>query len=60
MRHAWESVVANLASLRELLGFIWRGKNWWLGPLVVVLALLTFVVVFLEGSAIAPFIYVLF
>jgi hypothetical protein len=60
MKQMWEAVTTNFASLKELLSFIWRGKNWWLGPLVLVLALLTFVVVFLEGSALAPFIYVLF
>lgn len=45
---------------RELLSFMWRGKAWWLTPLVIVLLLLTGVVTFLEGSALAPFIYTLF
>jgi hypothetical protein len=59
MKQTWDTMVTNLGSFRELLGFVWRGRNWWLYPLVMVLALLTFVVVFLEGSALAPFIYAL-
>jgi Family of unknown function (DUF5989) len=50
----------NLHTARELLRFVWRGKSWWLTPIVVVLLLLTGVVVVLEGSALAPFIYTLF
>ena len=26
----------NLSTSRELLSFIWNGKNWWLTPVVVV------------------------
>lgn len=44
----------------ELLGFVWRGKHWWLTPIIVVILLLTSIVVFLEGSAVTPFIYALF
>lgn len=44
----------------ELLGFVWRGKRWWLTPVIVVLLLVSFMVVLLESSAIAPFIYALF
>jgi len=50
----------NLHTARELLRFVWRGTSWWLAPIVVVLLLLTGVVVVLEGSALAPFIYTLF
>ncbi|PYM67449.1 MAG: hypothetical protein DMD79_00945 [Candidatus Rokuibacteriota bacterium] len=53
------SAITNLTSAKELLGFVWRGRTWWLTPLVLVLALLTFLVIFLEGSALAPFIYTL-
>lgn len=50
----------NMSTSRELLSFIWNGKNWWLTPVVVVLIMLSFLVVFLETSALAPFIYALF
>jgi len=35
-------------------------KKWWLGPIVMMLALLVLLVVFTQGSAVAPFIYTLF
>jgi hypothetical protein len=44
----------------EFFLFLKEEKKWWLGPLVVVLLLLATVIVFAEGSAIAPFIYSIF
>ena len=35
-------------------------KKWWLGPILVMLLLLGMLVVFTQGSALAPFIYTLF
>ncbi len=35
-------------------------KKWWLGPIVMVLLLLGLLLVFTQGSALAPFIYTLF
>jgi hypothetical protein len=50
----------NMSTSRELVSFIWNGKTWWLTPVVVVLIMLSFLVVFLETSALAPFISALF
>ncbi len=50
----------NFSTSKELLAFIWHGKAWWLIPIVIVLLLLSVLVVFLETSAVAPFIYALF
>lgn len=44
----------------EFLLFLKEEKKWWLAPLVVVLLLLSAVIIFAEGSAIAPFIYTIF
>ena len=44
----------------ELWAFMRVRKKWWLGPILVVLALLGMLIVFTEGSALAPFIYALF
>ena len=60
MKGKSHGITTNIASLTELLKFVWHGKTWWLTPLIVVLAALSAVVVFLEASAIAPFIYALF
>lgn len=55
-----QELAINFSTARELLAFVWHGKAWWLTPIIVVLLLLTAIVVFLEGSAAAPFIYALF
>jgi len=46
--------------LKEIWGFLRVRKAWWLAPLLVVLVLLGLVLVFTEGSALAPFIYAIF
>lgn len=45
---------------REFLLFLREEKRWWLAPLLSTLLLLSTVIVFAEGSAIAPFLYTLF
>jgi hypothetical protein len=46
--------------LRDLWGYLKTRKKFWLAPILIVLVGLTFLVVFAQGSAIAPFIYTLF
>jgi hypothetical protein len=46
--------------LGELLVFLWKRKLWWMMPMIVVLILFTMLLVFAQGSAVAPFIYTLF
>ena len=46
--------------LGELWAFMKERKKFWLIPIIVVLALLGSLLVFTQGSAIAPFIYTLF
>lgn len=46
--------------LRELWAFMRQRKKFWLLPIVVILLLLGALVVFTQGSALAPFIYTLF
>lgn len=45
---------------KELWEFLRTRKKWWLLPIVIVLLLLGLLVIFTEGSAVAPFIYTLF
>ena len=45
---------------RELWFFMRVRKKFWLGPIMLVLFLLGMLIVFTEGSALAPFIYTLF
>jgi hypothetical protein len=44
----------------ELWAFMKVRKKWWLGPIMIFLLLLSVLIVFTEGSALAPFIYALF
>jgi len=46
--------------LADLWGYMRENKKFWLAPIFVLLVLLGGLVVFAEGSAIAPFIYTLF
>jgi hypothetical protein len=46
--------------LSELWAFMRVRKKWWLGPILVTLVLLSALIVFTQGSAVAPFIYTLF
>jgi hypothetical protein len=52
--------MSKLTILAEFWDFLKVRKKWWLGPIVVFLLLLGFIIVLTEGSAIAPFIYSLF
>lgn len=49
---------------QSLIGEFWEflkiRKRYWLLPIVIMLSLLGMLIVFTEGSAVAPFIYALF
>lgn len=46
--------------LRELWAFMRVRKKWWLLPLILVLLSVGALLVFAQGSALAPFIYTVF
>jgi hypothetical protein len=46
--------------VRELWAFMRVRKKWWLLPVIVVLLLVGSLLVFAQGSALAPFIYTVF
>ena len=52
--------MSKFSILSEFWAFLKVRKKWWLTPIVVVLVLLGFLIVFSQGSALAPFIYTLF
>lgn len=45
---------------RELWEFLRVRKKWWLLPIVVVMLLVGTLLIFAQGSALAPFIYTIF
>jgi hypothetical protein len=61
MTMAWrEQAVDRLGIMAELVSFLWERKLWWMIPMVLVLVVFGLLLVFAQGSAIAPFIYTLF
>jgi len=52
--------LSRMGILGELLVFLWKRKLWWMIPMIVVLILFALLLIFAQGSAVAPFIYTLF
>lgn len=52
--------MSKLSVLVEVWDFLMERKKWWIAPIVIFLVLLGALVVFTQGSAVAPFIYALF
>ena len=52
--------MANPSILKEFWEFLKVRKRYWLLPIILTLGLLSALIVFTEGSAVAPFIYALF
>lgn len=46
--------------LKELVAFLRVRKKFWLAPMLIIMALLGILIVSVQGTAIAPFIYTLF
>lgn len=46
--------------LKELVAFLRMRKKFWLAPILIIMALLGILIVSVQGTAIAPFIYTLF
>jgi drug/metabolite transporter superfamily protein YnfA len=49
-----------LSILFEIWEFLRVRKKWWLAPIVIILVLFGFVIVFAQASPLAPFIYTMF
>ncbi len=49
-----------MSFLLELWAFLKARKKFWLAPIILIMLLLGFLLVFAQGSAVAPFIYTLF
>jgi hypothetical protein len=49
-----------LELISDLWGFMRQRKKFWLAPIIIVMLLLGALLIFAEGSAVAPFIYTLF
>lgn len=49
-----------MSLVRELWDYMRIRKKWWLLPIIVVMFLVGSLLVFAQGSALAPFIYTIF
>ncbi|MBW7897454.1 hypothetical protein B188_05100 [Candidatus Brocadiaceae bacterium B188] len=52
--------MSKIAIMKEFWLFLRVRKKWWLAPIIIFLLLLGALIVFTQGSAVAPFIYALF
>lgn len=52
--------MASMTLVREFWLFMKVRKKWWLIPIIVVMVLVGSLLVFAQGSALAPFIYTIF
>ncbi len=52
--------MSKFSILKEFLEFLRVRKRYWLAPIIIILVFLSFVIVFMQSSAVAPFIYTLF
>jgi hypothetical protein len=52
--------MSKISLLKELFEFLRVRKKFWLAPIVVIIVLLSMLIVLVQGSALAPFIYALF
>jgi hypothetical protein len=52
--------MSKISIFKEFLLFLKVRKKWWLAPIVIFLILLGVLIIFTQGSALAPFIYALF
>ena len=52
--------MARQSLTRELWMFMRERKRWWLLPVIVVMVLVAALLVFAQGSVLAPFIYSIF
>jgi hypothetical protein len=52
--------MSKLSLLKELFEFLRVRKKFWLAPIIVIIVLLSMLIILVQGSALAPFIYALF
>lgn len=60
MKKAIQRTVGKFGIMSELFSFLWEQKLWWMIPMMSVFLIFGLLLVFTQGSALAPFIYTLF
>jgi hypothetical protein len=52
--------MSKASTIMEFWAFLRQRKRYWLAPILVILLLLSFLIIFAQSSSVAPFIYTLF
>ena len=52
--------MASSSMVREIWAFMRVRKKWWLLPIIIVMLLVGALLIFAQGSVLAPFIYTIF
>lgn len=52
--------MSNMSLARDLWAYMRERKKWWLLPIILVMVLIGMLLVFAQGSVLAPFIYTIF
>jgi hypothetical protein len=60
MKKALQRAAGRFRIVGELFSFLWEQKLWWMIPMMTVFVIFGLLLVFTQGSALAPFIYTLF
>jgi hypothetical protein len=60
MRTWFSAFLSNSGVVGEIFIYLWRNKQWWLIPLVIVIIIFGILLVFAAASGVGPFIYTLF
>ena len=55
-----ENISSRLSILAEFLSYLWHRRLWWMIPMLIVFLGFGLLLVFAQGSPLAPFIYTLF
>lgn len=55
-----KGITNRMGIIGELLQFFMQNKWWWITPMLFILLMFGLLIVFAQGSAVAPFIYTLF
>jgi len=55
-----EKATTRTATIAELLGFLWKKKQWWLLPIVISLLMLGILLTLASSSPLGTFMYTIF
>ncbi|MFA6407530.1 MAG: DUF5989 family protein [Candidatus Paceibacterota bacterium] len=54
------SLSVRFSILKSLLSFFWRNRMWWIIPMLIVLSIFFFLMIFAQSSPLGPLIYTIF